>query len=68
VLEVVIAAAESLAVFSGRGRVVPETRSRSIREIFVYRYRLLYRTSAEQVEVLAVLHGAMDYERWLKDD
>ena len=59
-------AAESLAVFSERGRVVPETRDESIREIFVYRYRLMYRTTTDQVQILAVLHGAMDYERWLK--
>jgi len=67
VLEVVLAAAESLSVFSERGRVVPETRTKSIREVFVYRYRLMYRTSADQVEILAVLHGAMDCERWLRD-
>ena len=67
VLEVMLAAAESLSVFSERGRVVPETRSKSIREVFVYRYRLMYRTSANHVEILAVLHGAMDYERWLRD-
>ena len=36
VLEVVLAAAESLSVFSERGRVVPEVGSRSVREIFVY--------------------------------
>ena len=66
VLEVMLAAAESLSVFSERGRVVPETRSKSVREIFVYRYRLIYRTSADQVEILAVLHGAIDYEHGLK--
>ena len=32
VLEVVLAAAESLSVFSERGRVVPEVGSRSIRD------------------------------------
>jgi toxin ParE1/3/4 len=67
VLEVVLAAAESLAEFSDRGRVVPELRSSLIREIFVYRYRLIYRTSTDLVEVLAILHGAMDYERWMKE-
>ena len=61
-----LAAAESLSVFSERGRVVPETRTQCIREVFVFRYRLMYRTSADRVEILAVLHGAMDYERWLK--
>ena len=64
VLEVVLAAAESLSVFSERGRVVPEIGSRSVREIFVYRFRVMYQVSSQEVRILAVLHGAMDFERW----
>jgi len=66
VLEVVLAAAESLSLFSERGRVVPETDTSTIREIFVYRYRLLYQVFAAEVQILAVLHGAMDFEGWLR--
>ena len=66
VLEVVLAAAESLSVFSERGRVVPEVGNRSIREISVYRFRLMYQVSSADVRILAVLHGAMDFERWLR--
>ena len=66
VLEVVLAAAESLSVFSERGRVVPEIGSRSVREIFVYRFRVMYQVSSQEVRILAVLHGAMDFERWLR--
>jgi toxin ParE1/3/4 len=50
VLEVVVAAAESLSLFSERGRVVPETDMSSIREIFVYRYRVLYQVLAARFE------------------
>ena len=39
VLEVVLAAAESLSVFADRGRIVPEIDTTVIREIFVYRCR-----------------------------
>ncbi|HEY4188293.1 MAG TPA: type II toxin-antitoxin system RelE/ParE family toxin [Polyangia bacterium] len=66
VLEVVLAAAESLSLFSERGRVVPETDISTIREIFVYRYRLLYQVFAAEVRILTVLHGAMDFEGWLQ--
>jgi toxin ParE1/3/4 len=66
VLDVVLAAAESLSVFSERGRIVPEVGSRSIREIFVYRFRLMYQVSSSDVRILAVLHGAMDFDRWLR--
>ena len=66
VLEVVLAAVESLSVFSERGRIVPEVGSPSIREIFVYRLRLIYQVSSSDVRILAVLHGAMDFDRWLR--
>jgi len=66
VLEVILAAAESLSLFAERGRVVPEIESRAIREIFVYRYRLMYQVSGDEVRILAVLHGAMDFDRWLR--
>ena len=66
VLEVVLAATESLSVFSERGRIVPEVGSRSIREIFVYRFRIMYQVSSSDVRILAVLHGAMDFDRWLR--
>jgi toxin ParE1/3/4 len=66
IAEVVLAAAESLSVFAERGRVVPETDTSAIREIFVYRYRLMYQVFAAEVRILSVLHGAMDFEGWLR--
>jgi toxin ParE1/3/4 len=66
VLEVILAATESLSVFSERGRVVPEVENRAIREIFVYRFRIMYQVSSSDVRVLAVLHGAMDFDRWMR--
>jgi len=40
-----------------RGRVVPELRSPEIRELVHRNYRLVYRLSAELVQVLTVLEG-----------
>lgn len=66
IAEVVLAAAESLSVFADRGRVVPQTDTSTIREIFVYRYRLMYQVFVAEVRILSVLHGAMDFEGWLR--
>jgi toxin ParE1/3/4 len=41
-LDVMLGIADSLSLFSSRGRVVPELLDDTIREIFVYRYRLIY--------------------------
>jgi len=64
VLEQALAAADSLATLSERGRVVPERNDPDLREIFVFRYRLLYEVEPAQVRVVAFLHGARDFDRW----
>lgn len=64
VLDVILSVAESLAVLSKRGRVVPELGQPDTREVFVYSYRLMYDVSDEDVRILAVLHGARDFDRW----
>ena len=56
--------AESLSTLAERGRIVPEIGRPAIREIFVFRYRLLYRLGSDRVTVIAFLHGARDFERW----
>jgi plasmid stabilization system protein ParE len=57
-------AAESLSTLSERGRIVPELDDPTVREIFVYRYRLVYEVAPSQVTVLGFLHGARDFNRW----
>jgi plasmid stabilization system protein ParE len=64
VLEQALAAARSLETLADRGRIVPELADGSIREIFVYRYRLMYRVQDDAVVILAFIHGARDFERW----
>ena len=59
--------ADSLATLSGRGRVVPEVGDVTLREMFVYRYRLLYRVREERVIIVAFLHGARDFEKWRRE-
>ena len=51
---------ELLANFPEMGRVVPEHRNPSIREIIVRPYRIIYRLRDESglIEILRVWHGA----------
>lgn len=55
---------ENLIDFPEIGRKVPEYDFDDIREIFEGQYRLVYRLKKNQVDVLAVIHGA----RLLPDD
>jgi plasmid stabilization system protein ParE len=64
VLDAALASAASLATLSARGRIVPELNDPNIREIFVFRYRLMYRVEDGRVVVVAFLHGARDFATW----
>ena len=64
ILEAALEAAGSLATLSERGRVVPEMNDPAIREIVVFRYRLMYRVEGERVVVVAFVHGARDFATW----
>lgn len=62
--ERVLAAVDRLASFPRSGRLVPEAKRPSAREVIVGRYRVLYRLRRARVEVLAVIHGAREMS-WL---
>lgn len=56
--------AESLSTLAERGRVVPEIGEATLREVFVYEYRLLYRVREDRVVIRAFLHGARNFSKW----
>ena len=58
VVRELIEAARSLDLFAQRGRVVPEYRDPSIRELLVRDYRLVYDVGEAVVHVLRIIHGA----------
>ena len=60
-LEKTLQAAATLSTFAERGRIVPESDDPAIRELFVFRYRLMYEVRADQVVIVAFLHGARDF-------
>ena len=56
--------ADSRSTMAERGRIVPELSTPSMRETFVFRYRLIYRIDEDRVAIIAFLHGARDFARW----
>ena len=60
-----IRAAGGVPVFAhpgadARGRIVPEFGDPALRELFVYRYRLIYRAEAQHILIVAIIHGARE--------
>lgn len=52
-------ASERLETFALSGRILPEAESEFIRELIVGSYRVIYHLiSEEEIEVIAVIHGA----------
>ena len=39
------------------GRIVPEKNDESIREIFVFQFRIIYEIFASEIHILTVVHG-----------
>ena len=60
VVRELVTAARSLRVFAERGRRVPEYDDPSVRELIVWKYRLVYRVHPERVDVLRIIHGARE--------
>lgn len=65
VVDKLLDVARNLATFPNAGRIVPELDDETIRERFVYSYRLIYRVRGSEVLVVAVVHGRRLLEPWL---
>lgn len=50
-----------LGQFPRSGRKVPELNVVSVREVIEAPYRIIFRVKEQQIEILAVLHGAMSF-------
>jgi len=61
VVQTVVEKTEELMIFPEIGRIVPEIDDPSIRELFVYSYRLIYEITPDGIEILAVIHGRRDF-------
>ncbi len=49
-----------IADFPLSGRMVPEYENDQIREVIEGPYRIIYHNKSEQIDVVAVIHGAMN--------
>lgn len=54
--------AQTLNEFPHRGRVVPEMDDPNMRELFIHRYRLIYKVTNDAVIITTIIHGARDYK------
>ncbi len=59
-IELIFTTAERLVDFPLSGREVPEAEDKSIREVIVQSYRVMYRVEPNCVLMLAVIHGSRD--------
>lgn len=50
-----------LATYPDSGRVVPERKDPSLRELVRAPYRIVYRRRADVVEILTIFHGAQQF-------
>lgn len=53
----IVAVTRHLARYPLSGRVVPELRDASLREVFAFSYRVIYRVEEDISIVVAVVHG-----------
>jgi len=51
---------QQIAKYPLSGRVVPEYDFNQIREVIEGSYRIIYHIKSDQIDVLAVIHGAMN--------
>jgi toxin ParE1/3/4 len=58
VIREIIECASTFSNMPERGRIVPETNEKEIRETFIYSYRLIYQFTNESITILAVIHSS----------
>jgi toxin ParE1/3/4 len=46
------------------GRVVPEMEDKTIRELSLYSYRIIYEVKNEQVYILTIVHKRQNLQSW----
>ena len=57
----ILDAGDSLKNNPKRGRIIPEIGDEAAREIFYGSYRIMYNIADKGIEIVAVIHGARDF-------
>ncbi len=63
VVEQILDVVDRLARFPFSGRVVPELQNETIREVVLGNYRIVYRVTADVVQILTVFHASRQFGR-----
>ena len=61
VVENLLSSSQQISEFPNSGRVVPEFQDKNIREVISRLYRIIYRIKTDQIDVLAIVHGAQQF-------
>ena len=62
----IIKKVEILSNFPKIGRIIPEINENNFRELFYKNYRIMYKiVSNNQIDILAIIHGARNFENSL---
>ena len=61
-IEKIISKSQQFSSFPNIGRIVTEINDKTIREIFVYSYRLMYQIKGDDIYILAIIHGKKDFD------
>lgn len=56
----ITARSDRIGALPESGAIVPELASAGLREVIEHPYRIIYRIGSDQVDVLAVVHGARE--------
>ena len=63
IAEQIVEAVDRLAAFPLSGRVAPELRQKTVREVIYGNYRIVYRVTEPAVQVLTVFHASRLFTR-----
>ena len=56
---------KNIAYFPKSGRIVPEYKDENLREKIYQNYRIVYRIKKNLIEIVAIIHGARQFENVL---
>jgi addiction module RelE/StbE family toxin len=62
-IQKIFEAPQSLIHHPKIGRVVPEVGNESIRELFIFQYRIVYEIKANEIHILTVIHGNRIFDK-----
>lgn len=60
VVKKIVKLTRQLERFPKSGRVVPEFQDQTIRELFSYSYRIIYKIEENEIVIASVIHGKRD--------